>query len=87
MGVPEISTAAPEAKVSDGRAAVIKVQNEDELRLAQMGEFRNPLFVLELELQLRMNRPQARIEAPFFRLELDWVGCELHNFLDRYDMI
>ncbi|KAJ5085485.1 hypothetical protein N7532_010256 [Penicillium argentinense] len=35
MGVPEISSTVPEAK--DGRAAVIKVQNADELRLAQMG--------------------------------------------------
>lgn len=43
MGVPEINTVAPEAKVSDGRAAVIKVQNEDELRLAQMGGFLRPL--------------------------------------------
>ncbi|KAJ5407929.1 hypothetical protein N7509_001812 [Penicillium cosmopolitanum] len=37
MGVPEINAAVPEAKTSNGRTAVIKVQNEDELRLAQMG--------------------------------------------------
>jgi hypothetical protein len=46
MGVPEINAAAPEAKASDGRAAVIKVQNEDELRLAQMGGFSELPFLL-----------------------------------------
>lgn len=39
MGVPEINAAAPEAKTSNSGTAVIKVQNEDELRLAQMGGF------------------------------------------------
>jgi hypothetical protein len=39
MGGPEINAAVPEAKTPDGRTAVIKVQNEDELRLAQMGGF------------------------------------------------
>ena len=42
MGAPEINAAAPEAKGSDGRATIIKVQNEDELRLAQMGKKSSP---------------------------------------------
>lgn len=41
MGIPDVVSAAPEKQVVDSRDAsdVIKVQNEDELRLAQMGEF------------------------------------------------
>ena len=39
MGTPEI-TGAGQATVSKSRDAdLIKVQNEDELRLAQMGEY------------------------------------------------
>lgn len=50
MGAPEINAAAPEAKGSDGRTTVIKVQNEDELRLAQMGENLEPLVRLSMSL-------------------------------------
>lgn len=40
MGVPETISPVPKSPVSESRevAEVIKVQNEDELRLAQMGE-------------------------------------------------
>lgn len=40
MGVPETISAVPKAPAPESRevAEVIKVQNEDELRLAQMGE-------------------------------------------------
>lgn len=42
MGTPEI-TGAGRPTVSLSRDAdLIKVQNEDELRLAQMGEYRRP---------------------------------------------
>lgn len=34
-----------------------------------------------------MSRPQAGIETPFLGLELDRLSCQLHDFLDRYDLM
>lgn len=61
---------------------VIKVQNEDELRLAQMGES-CAVAVERLRFSCR-RRPQTGAEAALFCLELNRSSCQLHHLLDRY---
>lgn len=54
MGIPDVVSSAPEKHVLGSRdvSDVIKVQNEDELRLAQMGE--SYTMVVEIRLWLLM---------------------------------
>ena len=73
--------AAHAAGSKSTKTDVIRVQNADELRLAQMGSFGS---ICVVNHDSRWTRPQARVEETFFCLELDRVGCELYYFLDGY---
>ena len=82
MGHPDdIAAHAASSKSADADADVIRVQNADELRLAQMGLFGS--FCVSGCFS-RWTRPQARVEEAFFGMEFDRVGGELYHFLDGY---
>lgn len=79
MGVGHVNS-VPAAVAAGDETSVIKVQNEDELRLAQMGTSEKKK---EDRIQLMRDRPQTRIEAPFHHFQPDRSRSELHNLVDR----